>query len=191
MMDLSAIAQFLFLVSIVIWVLPPIRHYKSYMFDFFLVLAVIDPINLVYGLITRRSLPEWITILFIYLLIVSVTNEKILKKLKYFFIALPLLFVLLIPLLTTEYYYTIIIFECAVLLLIFLKWLITVYVETNALKIFYLMLVFYILTVILKYFNFIMVFADASQFFVITSITQILFGLYFSVAREDGYGIAH
>ncbi|MDP2036084.1 MAG: hypothetical protein Q8L04_01780, partial [Ignavibacteria bacterium] len=78
-----------------------------------------------------------------------------------------------------------------VLLFVFLKWLITTYVETKKLNIFYLMLVFYMLTVILKFFNLLFGFADASAFFIITTIAQIIFGLFFSFVREDGSGIVH
>ncbi|KAF0153065.1 MAG: hypothetical protein FD143_505 [Ignavibacteria bacterium] len=190
-MSIFEAAQFLVLASVIVWILPPIRHYKSYMFDFFLILALVDPITLIYGMITSKSLPMWIIALFVYLLIISVISEEYLKKMKYLFIALPILLISLIPFLQTTHYHFAIMFEMSVLLFIFLKWLITNYVDNKKLKIFYLMLVFYILTVILKYFNLLIGFADASQFFVITSITQILFGLYFSVAREDGSGIAH
>ncbi len=188
-MNLSEIVQFLVLASVVIWVLPPIRQYKNFMFDFFLVLAVIDPITLIYGLTTRKSLPLWVFTLFIFLLIISVTNEEYLKKLKYFLIILPLFLVSLIPFLQTNHYHFIIILENSVLLFIFLKWLIAEFVENKKLKFFYLMLIFYIITVILKYFNLLIGFTDASSFFIIASITQIFFGLYFSVVREDRTGI--
>jgi len=190
-MSFVELTQFLVLTSVVVWILPPFRQYKSYMFDFFLVLALIDPITFVYGITTRKSLPLAIFTLFVFLLIVSVTSEENLKKLKYLFVATPIFFISLIPILETVHYHFFIIFENFVLLFIFLKWLITDYVEKRKLKVFYLILVFYILTVILKYFNLLIGFADASQFFIITSIAQIFFGLFFSVFREDGAGVAH
>ncbi|MFA7418155.1 MAG: hypothetical protein WCZ90_00615 [Melioribacteraceae bacterium] len=161
------------------------------MFDFFLVLAVIDPATLLFGIITRTSMPLWLIALFIYLLIISITTEDILKKLKYVFISLPILFIVFIPYMTTKHYHIIFICMDVVLLFVFLKWLITSYVEHKKLNIFYLMLVFYIITIILKFFNLLIGFADASAFFVITSVAQIFFGLFFSVVREDGAGIVH
>lgn len=190
-MTLIEITQFLVLASVIVWILPPIRQYRGSMFDFFLVLALIDPITLVYGMTTRKSLPMWIFSLFVYLLIISVTSEEYLRKMKYLFIALPLFFISFIPFMQTKHYHFIIIFENSVLLFIFLKWLITNYVDKKKLNFFYLMLVFYILTVILKYFNLLIGFADASQLFVIASISQILFGLFFAVVREDGSGVTH
>lgn len=191
MNSLAEIFQYLILVSIVIWILPPIRQYKSYMFDFFLVLSIIDPATLFYGLITKTNIPLWLIAFFIYLLVVSVLSEELLKKFKYAFIAIPLLFSIIIPLMTTMHYHILFICMDLVLLFVFLKWLITSYVESKRLNIFYFMLVFYMLTVILKFFNLLFGFADASAFFIITSITQIIFGLFFSIVREDGSGIAH
>lgn len=190
-MNLTDFIKLLFFASVVVWILPAIRQYKSYMFDFFLVLAVIDPITLFFGIITKTNMPQWLYALFIYLLIISITTEDILKKLKYVFIALPLLFVIIIPYMTTKYYHILFICMGLVLLFVFLRWLITSYVETKKLNIFYLMLVFYMLTVILKFFNLLFGFADASAFFIITSIAQIFFGLFFSFVREDGSGIVH
>jgi hypothetical protein len=161
------------------------------MFDFFLVTAIIDPTAWLFGLITKTSMPQWLYALFIYLLIISILTEDILKKLKYVFIALPLLFVILIPYMSTKYYHILFISMDLVLLFFFLKWLITYYVEKKKLAMFYLMLVFYILTVILKFFNLLVGFADAYAFFIITSIAQIIFGLFFSFVREDGAGIVH
>jgi hypothetical protein len=51
------------------------------------------------------------------------------------------------------------------------------------------MLVFYELTVILKFFNIIIGFADAYGFYFVTSIAQIIFGLFFSIVREDESGV--
>ncbi len=191
MNSLAEIFQYLILVSIVIWILPPIRQYKSYMFDFFLVLSIIDPATLFYGLITKTNIPLWLIAFFIYLLVVSVLSEELLKKFKYAFIAIPLLFSLIIPLMTTKYYHFLFICMDLVILFVFLRWLITSYVDKKKLNIFYLMLVFYILTVILKFFNLLIGFADASAFFIITSIAQIIFGLFFSIVREDKSGIVH
>jgi len=190
-MNLTDFIKLLFFASAVVWTLPAIRQYKSYMFDFFLVLALIDPITLLFGIITKTNMPQWLFALFIYLLIISIITEDILKKLKYVFIVLPLLLVILIPYMTTKYYHILFICMDLVILFVFLRWLITSYVDKKKLNMFYLMLVFYMLTVILKFFNLLFGFADASAFFIITSIAQIIFGLFFSIVREDGSGIAH
>ena len=190
-MKTAEILSYLYFAGVIVWILPPIRQYKGYMFDFFLVLAIIDPASLLYGFLTRTNLPLWLVTLFIYLLIISVTTEELLKRFRYIFISLPLLFVLFIPYMSTMYYHIVFISMDAILLFVFLKWFITAYVATNKLNVFYLMLVFYMLTVILKFFNLLIGFADASTFFFTTTFAQIIFGLFFSFVREGESGIAH
>jgi hypothetical protein len=184
-MNLPDIIKLIFFTSVIIWCLPPIRQYRAYYFDFFLILACIDPIALIYLWITKTSVPPWVYVLFIYLAVLSIYQESILKKYKYIFISLPLILVLTISFQNKTSYNALIIFELVVLLLSFLQKLIVYYVNQKKLHIFYLVLVFYILTSILKYFNLIIGFADAVDFFIITSIAQIAFGLFFSIVRED------
>jgi hypothetical protein len=188
-MSVADISKLLYVASIIIWILPAIRHYKTEFFDFFLILALIDPIALVYGLITRTSLPMWLTVLFAYLLIISLLSEEKIKDLKYFLIVIPFLFVVAIPFLSKKYFFIILLVENVFLFLFFLKFLITDYVSNNKLKFFFFMLVFYELTVILKIFNLIIGFADAYGFYIVTSIAQIIFGLFFSIVREDESGV--
>lgn len=184
-MTIIDISKILFFISIIIWIIPPFRQYKGAFFDYFLVLAFIDPIALVYGLLTKSNLPLWVTVLFGYLLIISITSEELLKKLKYFFIILPLLFIVFIPTLNSKIYFILIIGENILLIFVFLKGLITGYTESKKIDWFYLLLVFYVFTIIFKIFNLIIGFADATAFYIITSIAQIFFGLFFSIIRKD------
>jgi hypothetical protein len=184
-MNMQDILKLVFYLSIIVWCLPPIRQYRGYFFDFFLILACIDPISLIYFWVTKTSLPSWVYILFMYLLICSIYTESTLKKYRYIFILLPLGFMLTISFQSKISYNAIMILEFVALLLSFLLELIVFYVNKKKLNVFYLVLVFYILTNILKYFNIIIGFADAFAFFVITTIAQIAFGLFFSIVRED------
>jgi hypothetical protein len=79
----------------------------------------------------------------------------------------------------------IIIIPQSIVLFVFIKNLIVKYVDETRFNIFYLMLIFYNLLTISKFLNFILGFADATAFFVITTIAQIIFGLFFSIFRED------
>jgi hypothetical protein len=47
------------------------------------------------------------------------------------------------------------------------------------------MLLFYQTTILFKVLNMAIGFADATAFFIITTIAQIIFGLYFSIVRAD------
>jgi len=68
--------------------------------------------------------------------------------------------------------------------LIILKNLITNYVSADKLSVFLLVFLFYQLTTLTKLSNLLFGFADAFAFFILTTIVQILFGLYFSVFTE-------
>jgi hypothetical protein len=185
MMSFVDITKLLWVTGVIIWTLPPIRQYKGWFFDFFLILALMDPLSAAYGILTRTSLPLWVFVLFSYLLIISLIQEDSLRKYKYLFIILPLVFVLAIPFQTKPIYLVLMTLEHSVLLLIFLRFLIVDYVNEKKMKPFYFMLVFYQLMTILKLFNLIIGFSEAYAFFIITTFAQIAFGLFFSIVRED------
>jgi hypothetical protein len=189
MMPLIEISKILYIIGIIVWLIPPIRQYRGKFFDYFLVLAVIDPISIIYGKFTNSSIPLWIFVLFGYLLIISVITEEILKKFKYIFILIPFIFILFTPIMNNNLYFLFLTVENTFLLLVFLRLLILEFVSTKKVHFFYLVLVFYVLTIIFKFFNFLIGFADATAFFIITSIAQIFFGLFFSIVREDKAGI--
>ncbi len=73
--------------------------------------------------------------------------------------------------------------------LVFLKEFIVKYVSEKKFSLFLLFLFVYELTVVLKLFNILVGYADATAFFIITSIAQIIFGLFFSIHREDKIGL--
>ncbi len=188
-MSLADLSKLIYFVSIIIWILPALRQYKTEFFDFFLILALIDPIAIIYGIITKSSIPVWLTVYFAYLLIVSLMTEENIKKLRYLLIIIPVVFTLSIPFLGKKHLLFFILLENIIIFLFFLKFLITDYVNHQRIKLFYFMLCFYELTVILKFFNVIMSFSNAYSFYFITSITQIIFGLFFSIVREDESGV--
>ena len=185
MMSIADLSKLIYFISIIIWVLPALRQYKTEFFDFFLILALIDPLAILYGVLTRSSIPSWVTVFFAYLLIISLLSENNIKKLRYILIIIPVIYVLSIPFIDRKFSFVIILIENIILFLFFLKFLITDYVNHQRTKVFFLMLCFYELTVILKVFNLIMGFSNAYSFYFITSIAQIIFGLFFSIVRED------
>lgn len=179
------IYKILFYSSNIVWLFPAIRQFRGRYFLFFLVLALSDPINL---LITWEFhikilvLPVIIT----YVLFLSVISIEYLKK------NFPILFVFFLVLMTPPFLsskvniiYTQLVLVFTLILMTILKTLITAYVEQKKLNLFYVVLIFYLLTLILKYFNLLLGFADAYAFFIITSIAQFAFGLFFSIFRED------
>lgn len=184
-MSLVDLSKIFFFGSVILWLLPPIRHNKGSFFLFFLILALLDPVSYIYAKFFQSS-NLWIYILFYFLLIVSVVSKEVLVRYKYSFILITVLLLLsFIYNLPPNYYFIIIVLEHLTLLLIFIKNLITTFANDRKINLFYLMLVIYELLSIFKFFNLLIGFADAIAFFIITSIFQIAFGLFFSIFRED------
>jgi hypothetical protein len=121
-----------------------------------------------------------------YLMIVSLLDSKVVKKNR---IAILVIFaaILIINVFIEEasFYYSVFILNYFIITFIVLKNFIVVYVDTRTMNLFLVVLVFYLSTTLLKLFNILIGFADATAFFFITSIAQIAFGLFFSIFRED------
>ena len=195
--------QILFYLSLIIWLFPPLRHYKKKFFYFFLILALADPFALIYRAIFLKPAPQLYNYLLSYALILSLLEFRTIIKHKYFFlIVLLLLFIISFPynfifqidsslylslnfMQTMNFYLSVFLLSQIIIFIILLKLSIVKYVSTTKFNVFYFVLVFYQLTVVLKFFNFLVGFADAGAFFVITTIAQNIFGLFFSIVRED------
>lgn len=185
-MNLIQISQILFYVSFFIWLLPPIRNYKERLFYFFLVLALTDIFSFILRYSFGAATASQLLIIPNYLLLVSLVNKETLRKYKYLFllgliISFSVIFIHFIAL----HSYTIRQIMLVIILFMVLKILVVEYGISGKIKIFYLVLLFYQLTNILKYLNIWLGFADATAFFIITSIFQIAFGLFFSIFREN------
>ena len=186
-MSIITISKYLYIISFIIWLLPPLRQFKGKYFLYFLILALNDPLSYVYTyVIMKGSSNLWIIILSYYFLIISITERDVLKKNMYvFMVILVFLIVVSILNLAPNYYFTIIVLEHSIILLIFLRIFITNYVNYRKINLFTLLLIIYELMFTLKFFNFIIGFADAVAFFIITSFAQIALGFFFSIFRED------
>ena len=185
-MDSIFLSKILFFSSIIIWLIPPIRQRKGKYFVFFLILALSDLINLSITLIFNKNLSGFIFSISTFLLIISLFERTTIIKSR-LPIVLILIAILVANVLITEpnFYYTIIIINYFIMAFIILKKFIVTYVDTRIMNIFLVVLLFYLSTTLLKLFNIIIGFADATAFFIITTIVQIAFGLFFSIFREN------
>jgi len=201
-MSIITILKILFYISIFIWLFPPIRQWKTKFFYFFLILALADPISIFISLFIIKNNNFYFPLIS-YLQLVSIINYKNIPKLKA--ITYNLLLVGIIILLfifnqpKTGIIISLFVFNQPkavvpiihfIITIVFMKELLVKFVFDRMLNIFYLMLIFYEFTIILKYFNVILGFTDATAFFIITTIFQIAFGLFFSIFREDKTSIA-
>lgn len=184
-MTIAELYKILFYTSVLIWLIPPIRQFKGKFFYFFLILALMDPIFLINNIIFKKGFPIQLTVFLVYLLFISIIQHDIMKKHKLLFVAVGILIIIMafFGLNQTQNFVVVILLHAGIFLII-LKIFITNFGQSGKVGIFYLVFVFYELTMILKLFNVLIGFADAIGFYMLTSIAQIIFGLFFSIYRE-------
>lgn len=146
-----------------------------------------DPISIAYLYILNKVIPVEFYLFANYVLLISLIDREALKR-NLFFVVIS--FIIILFLITFANFsinqnFIILISIQFLMLAIILKRFIVNYAFEKSINLFYLLLCFYFLTNITKFFNVLTGFADATAFFIITSIAQIIFGLFFSIFRED------
>jgi hypothetical protein len=146
-----------------------------------------DPVNLLFFFIIKSPfLQSQTLILFNYGLLLSIIEKNLFKK--YWVWILLITLVLFLPSIfhfhRNEIILVYILLQMGITLII-LKNLITNYVSTGKLNLFLFVFLFYQLTTITKFSNLLIGFTDAFAFFVLTTIVQIIIGLFFSVFTES------
>jgi len=189
-MTIVDISKFLFFTSTIVWILPPIKQYNGKYFLYFLILACMDPIHMLFSFITKSTLPSQISVLILFCLLLSLIERLILKKYWVWIVLITI--VLFAPTIfnfnRNEIIFVYILLQLGMGLII-LKNLITNFVSVGKLSLFHLVLLFYQFTNVAKYSNILIGFADAIAFFILSTIAQIIFGLFFSIYREDKSGL--
>jgi hypothetical protein len=180
------ISKLLFFTSIIIWLLPPFKQFKGKYFLYFLILAFMDPISLFFVFIIKSPLQSQISILLIYCSLLSIIEKNLLRKywIWVLLITLALFSPSIVHFNSKEIIFVYLLLELGITLII-LKILITNYVSFGKLSLFLVVFLFYQFTTLTKLSNLLFGFADAFAFFILTSIVQIIFGLFFSVYTES------
>ena len=179
------LVKILYYITIFIWLFPPIMQFREKYFYFFLLLALSDlsAFTLNKFLYINQSYSYVFISFCAYLSILSFETIK-----RYWYLFTILFLIILISFFNINKLvinYSIFIF---IHLLIFLKIILTFITELElekTIKIFLIIFLLYELTVILKFINLITGFANAYSYFIITSIFEIFFGLFFSIFKED------
>ncbi|MEW6508778.1 MAG: hypothetical protein AB1432_13645 [Bacteroidota bacterium] len=177
----------LFYFSIVLWLIPPIRQYKTNYFFFFLILAFIDPLVILYSKITFQNVPLSFYIFTNFLLFISLLDTSSIKR-NWFLVfsgLVVLIGIVIYSNFTTSQSLIILIAIQFLILTAILKKFIVNFALNKKINLFHLVLILYILTIITKFFNVLTSFSDATAFFIITTIAQIIFGFYFSIVRGN------
>lgn len=186
-MSFLLFSKILLYLSIITWLIPPFRQYRTNYFLFFLILALLDPISFIFRFLFNTTIPFAFYIYTNFLLFLSLLDFNIIKKNTFIFItsSIVLLGILIFAHFTNNQSLIILLAIQFLILSIILKKFIVKYAFDKKINFFLLVLIFYFLTIISKFLNVLTGFADATAFFLITSIAQIIFGLYFSIVREN------
>ena len=184
-MNVILLSQILYFGSIGVWLIPPFRQFRGKYFYFFLILALMDPISIGFRLLFKQPIPLGVYSFSTYFLLLSLFSFETYKKHLMLLISVSLLTFLLIffGFNHSQNLLAIVLFHFGIFFII-LKKFITTYTLDGHIKVFYLFFIFYELTIIIKFFNVFFGFADATAFYYITTIAQIIFGLFFSIVRE-------
>lgn len=172
-------------ISIVVWLLIPIRQRLSRYFYYFLILALSDPI--VYAF-RKMGVNHYIII---YLLLGEILFLSIFsfQEIKRYIIFFAVIFI--IPNLIYFFYPGDLVAELLLVIIhtcILLRFLYFFILRINAEHIFYVfvtVLILYETTIITKFINVLTNFTDAYIYFIITTIFEILIGLFFRPFKED------
>lgn len=163
--------------SILIWLMPPIKQYKTQYFTFFLTLAICDPIlysmYLIFKIQTLKFYP-----LFIFLLIISLSN--IINKLLWlasFVIIIILTYIYQND--TKTLYYLCIILLSIIIFLIISKLMLMI-IQHKVLNVFLSLLLFYSLINVLKFISAALSINQGGFSFTLASFSQLFFGISFS-----------
>lgn len=185
-MSLVQILKILYFTSIIIWIIPPFRQCKSRYFIFFLVLAILDPIAISLGYITKTAFPLLGYVLLNYVMLLSIWSNSFFNKNRILLLAI-IPFVILLEFLFN--FQNVNLFTIAFLFFMMFSYVlhsfITKVVQTMEINLFTIILLFYLLTVVLKFTIILLGITDATAYFIITSIFQAIIGLYFSIFKED------
>ena len=181
-------SQILYWFSVLLWIFPAIRQRKNNFFFYFLILAVSDPINLFVIFILKLNPYESTFVYLSYLLFISILENRVIKK--YWLVLFTPLVVIIITslssnLLDTNSAKLVFLLLHTLIFSIILRLFATKQSENGEIHLFLIVLLFYELTIILKVVGITFGFENATANYIITTIFQIAFGLFFSIFRKD------
>lgn len=172
---------YLILALIVLWIFPAVKHFNRRFGSYFLVLALMDPLSLIYFLVFDANI-ELIKIpSTLILLSVFIPKEYFRKYGVIYFV-----FVLLVSIFgfQMDYRSEITFIAHSIIFIYLLHDVFKEYLSKDVLNVLVLMIAFYELSAIFKHFSQILEINKDYYYFHITSMFQIFFGVFFSLVGE-------
>ncbi len=170
-------------VSSIVWIFPIFRQYNTRMFYFFLVLGLSDPINIfsLWALNTKPGFVHSIAALLLFYSLNFRDNQKL--KMSHTDILVGILFLSLAFFLNELFYLT---FLIHLLILSRIIQIIVVDIHKKSeLNIFYLVLIFYEISIVMNLFILLSRTERGMLLFFITLTFQILIAIFFTIFKEN------
>lgn len=183
-MAIPHILHIMLFLSVIAWAMPMIRQANSKLFYFFYIIALTDPLGIIFSyfkVIYSNNSIAFLDILIFFSLKYIVVNKKI------FYTSVSFLTAFYIYLLFTPPIYMIysIILSTIFILVVFLMHTLRFVAATSMINIFHLMLLFYEVTIITKVILLLNYSETAFIYFIATSLFQVLIAIWFTIFKED------
>ena len=176
------IIKYITYLSSIVWLFIPIRQYKTRFFLFFLLLALYDPVFISAYYLFKVDISVLYLLGSCLLLYAVLFNIK--AKTKY----IITIFIFIVITIVAFYIPTkVVIVQLIIHLLIFFSFLkiFTIsYSDTRKLSVFFLILLSYEFSLLLKFFIYLTEFEMGMMYFHLTTVFQILIGLFFLFINE-------
>ncbi len=178
------VARIVASVSILVWLFPPFRQYKNKFFIYFLILAILDPLVLLIQLFIYFQ-PVRIYLIGSLIQMISLMSSK--NILRYKFILLPIIIINI----WFSFYFgrseimAALIVEILIILTIFLRLTLTNIYENMHIKLFYIILDFYVISLIVKFLVSLVDLKLGMNYFFLVSAFEIIIGIFFIFFNDE------
>lgn len=170
--------------SILVWLFIPLRQFKTRYFWLFLALAMTDPLSIILARSFHLVLSHfYVPFSILYLFIVMDFSKISFKKISFSLLVITLGIISFIR--YWEYSLIFIIVVLLLVLILLIKNSFEFVIEKGSINIFHIVLVFYQMLSVLKFFSIINYFSTGIWFFFLSNILQTLIGIFFLIYRED------
>ena len=166
-------------ISILFWIFPAIRNYKTDLFFYFLVWAIADPIVLLF--------PSFGIKLFSFFAALTFLSLKIMVKNKSFY-NIFLIFILALNLWTAFFskniLYLTLAFEHIIIAFIFAARLLAYVAFNSKVKVFHIILFLYEVSLVMKLILFVFDVKTGLSYYMLTNIFEMTIAIFFSIYKE-------
>lgn len=175
----------LWIVSILIWIVPPVRQFKNRYFYFFLVLSLSGIISYFLRKVFF-STSNFPFLLSAFLQIVALQNTSFRKRYNRYQLPIMFLFLVAVVIINNRMFE---LYMITFLHVIILFYIISHFfyhnIRSKELNLFFIVLVLYQTLSVFKFINVVVLVYDSAFFFIVTFSFQILIGLFFCFVRPD------